>query len=36
MKFIMNKLTSIVVDDWNLDDIHANYRKNIFYILTSM
>ena len=31
--FLMNRFTSIVMDDWNLDEIHANYLKKVLYIL---
>ena len=33
MMVVMNKLTSNVMDDWNLDEIHVIYWNKIWYIL---
>ena len=32
MKLHMNKL-NIVMDDWNVDEIHHNYWNKVWYIL---
>ena len=33
MTLLMNKFTSIVMNDWNLDEIHADYWNKVSYIL---
>jgi hypothetical protein len=32
MSLLMNKFISIVMDDWNLDEVHVNYWNNVWYI----
>ena len=33
MTNFINKTTNIVMDDWNLDEIHANYWNKVWCIL---
>ena len=35
MTLLMNKFSSVVINDWNLDEIHVNYRYRVWYILHS-
>lgn len=33
MTLLMNKSTNAFMDDWNFDEIHANYSSKLWYIL---
>ena len=33
MIFVVSKLASIIMDDWNLNEIHANYGIKFWYYL---
>ena len=34
MTLLLNKFTSIVIDDWNLDKIYDDYSSKVWYIMT--
>ena len=33
MTLLMNKFTSTITNDWNLDKVHANHRNKVWHIL---
>ena len=33
MTLLTNKNTNTFMDDWNLDEIHANYSNKLWYVL---
>jgi hypothetical protein len=33
MTLLMNNFTDVVIDDWNLDEIHGTHQNKVWYIM---